>query len=327
MQGVRARYRWIPQTLGLLTPASAFLGIYLGEIFMGITIIYLLVFSMFLDLLFGKDNTDNPNQEAFAHDVIIHLHAILVPILTIYLIYTISISDWSGFLLLGITSVGLSNGALGIITAHELGHRKPRSFSWYLARVDLLSVLYLHFTTEHNYTHHKHWAREVDPTSSKFGDSIYYHFIKTVPLQIKGALSAKKSNTFKQFALEGILAVTIFAISPLGGIAFITQALIAIFLLEFVNYLQHHGLERGEKERAGAHHAWESRHRWSRWTLLELPLHPSHHLKASTHYERLEVHDDSPQLPYGYYVMFWISLIPPLFEKLMRKSHESFLGE
>ena len=98
-------------------------------------------------------------------DIIIHLHAILVPVLTIYLIYTISISDWSGFLVLGIISVGLSNGASGIITAHELGHRRPRSFSWYLARVDLLSVLYLHFTTEHNYTHHKHWAREVDPTS------------------------------------------------------------------------------------------------------------------------------------------------------------------
>ena len=327
MQEVSGQYRWVPQTLGLLTPTSAFIGLYLGEAYMGITILYLLVFSMILDLIFGKDNSDNPDQEGIAHDIIIHTHALLVPILTIYMIYTISTTEWSSYHVLGIISVGLSNGASGIITAHELGHRKPKSFSWYLARLDLMSVLYLHFTTEHNYTHHKHWARPVDPTSSKFGVSIYSHFIRTVPLQIKGALSAKKSNTLKQFAIEATITLVIFAFSPIGGIAFIGQALIAIFLLEFVNYLQHHGLERGEKERAGAQHAWESRHRWSRWTLLELPLHPSHHLKASTHYERLEVHDDSPQLPYGYYVMFWISLIPPLFERLMKKSHDSFLSQ
>ena len=125
------------------------------------------------------------------HDLIIHAHALLVPILTLYLVYTIGTSELTKLNWLGIASVGLSNGASGIITAHELGHRKPKSFSWYMARVDLLCVLYLHFTTEHNYTHHKHWAREVDPTSSKFGQSIYGHFIRTVPKQIKGAYKTK----------------------------------------------------------------------------------------------------------------------------------------
>ena len=52
---------------------------------------------------------------------------------------------------------------------------------------------------------------------------------------------------------------------------------------------------------------------------MELPLHPSHHLKASTRYERLDVHDVAPQLPFGYYVMFWISLVPPLFGRLLKR--------
>jgi alkane 1-monooxygenase len=108
--------------------------------------------------------------------------------------------------------------------------------------------------------------------------------------------------------------------SPAVLLAFVAQAAVAIFLVEYVNYLQHHGLRRGADERPNATHAWESRHRWSRWTLLELPLHPSHHLKASTPYHRLDVHDEAPQLPFGYYVMFWAALIPPLFTNLMRKS-------
>ena len=143
----------------------------------------------------------------------------------------------------------------------------------------------------------------------------------------QGRLQDKIGNTIRQVLLEITLIAAIFLYSIPAGIAFISQALVAVFLLEFVNYLQHHGLVRDQEQRAGPEHAWESRHRWSRWTLLELPLHPSHHLKASTHYERLETHDDSPQLPFGYYVMFWISLIPPLFEKVMRKSHERFLSQ
>ena len=101
--------------------------------------------------------------------------------------------------------------------------------------------------------------------------------------------------------------------------AFLAQAAVAIYLLEFVNYLQHHGLRRGDDERPNATHAWESRHRLSRWTLMELPLHPSHHLKASTPYQRLDVHEEAPQLPLGYYGMFWVALLPPLFGRLMQQ--------
>ena len=54
--------------------------------------------------------------------------------------------------------------------------------------------------------------------------------------------------------------------------------------------------------------------------MMNLPLHAAHHLRSSTPYERLRPYDESPQLPGGYYQMFWIALIPPLFNRLMRKS-------
>ena len=232
--------------------------------------------------------------------------------------------DYTPFIWLAAISVGLSSGASGIVTAHELGHRRPRSASWWLSRLDLMCVLYLHFTIEHNHTHHKHWARPRDPTSSPWGRNVYFHFLRTIPLQLKGAYQARPRDFKYSMLTQACLLIILMFISPLVLGVFLLQAFVAVFLLEFVNYLQHHGLVREDGERANAGHAWESRHRWSRWTLLELPLHPSHHLKSSTPYQRLDAHDESPQLPNGYYVMFWTALIPPLFHYRMKNSYGQY---
>lgn len=311
--------RWTYHLLGLLTPLVTILGIYLGGWWMGSTIYLALGLYPILDYISGTSSEVPSVDSRRPFDIIVHLHGFLVPIVILVLFWKIFTSPIDSFLLLGVVSVGFSSGASGIITAHELGHRKPKSFSWWLARLDLLCVNYLHFTVEHNHTHHKHWARPIDPTSAPVGRNIYYHFLRTIPLQISGAYKARPKDVRLSFLAEAILLISLFLISEIIFLAFIGQAIIAIFLLEFVNYLQHYGLSRGMDERANASHAWESRHRWSRWTLMELPLHPSHHLKSSTPYQELSVHDESPQLPNGYYVMFWTALIPPLFHYRMKK--------
>jgi len=309
--------RWPPHLLGLIAPIYTFLSLYLGSWWMLSAIILVLVIYPILDFVFGKSPPVEPALEGLPFAFIIHFHGLMVPINIAYLLYLIIENSLSGMMLFGVITVGLSTGASGIVTAHELGHRRPRSFSWWLARIDLLSALYLHYTVEHNHTHHKHWARECDPTSSKLGRGFYIHLLQTVPRQIKGAYKAKPGDVKIGFALEIALLVGLAVISKYVLAAFLLQAVIAIILLEFTNYLQHHGLIRAADERGTAQHAWESRHRWSRWTLLELPLHPAHHLKASTPYDKLTTIDDAPQLKYGYYVMFWISLIPPLWHKVM----------
>ena len=315
--------RWLPHLIGLLTPVVTICGILAGGWWMASTIILALGIYPILDLIAGTNSNTNPLEEGKAFDFIVHLHGLLTPLATISLIY-VALTDYSNFIWIGAISVGLSNGASGIVTAHELGHRRPRSPSWWLSRLNLLCVLYLHFTVEHNHTHHKHWARPRDPTSSPWGRNVYFHFLRTIPLQVKGAYRARPRDVKYSFIVEAILLLALVLISPAVLAIFLVQAVVAVFLLEFVNYLQHHGLIRGEDERPNASHAWESRHRWSRWTLLELPLHPSHHLKSSTPYQRLDSHDESPQLPNGYYVMFWIALIPPIFHRRMKRSYEQF---
>jgi alkane 1-monooxygenase len=312
--------RWMPHLLGLITPLATLFGVLMGGWWSATTIVLLLVVYPFLDVLLGDDDSAAPVNKGRMFDSIVHLHGVLVPVAVLVLLWQIHVTGLDQFTVLAAVSIGLSSGASGIVTAHELGHRRPRSFSWWLARLDLLCVMYLHYTTEHNHTHHKHWARDVDPTSSPVGRNLYVHVFRTVPLQAVGAWRARPVDTGRCFAIEGFLLVGMFLFNPavLGG--FLLQAGVAVFVLEYVNYLQHHGLHRGDDERGGAVHAWEGRSRWSRWTLLELPLHPSHHLKSSLPYYSLETHDDAPQLPFGFYMMFWLALIPPVFSRVMAAS-------
>ena len=320
--------KWAPHLVGLATPLSAIICLMIGGWWMVLPIILLLGIYPILDTLGGSTTVHDVEEEGIGHDFIVHLHGIFVPLVVLALLFRI----WDGIgsisIIIPILSAGLATGAAGVVAAHELGHRKPKSFSWWLGRLDLLSVVYLHFTVEHNHTHHKHWAREVDPTSSPWGRSIYAHFLRTVPLQLRNAFRIRPKDTSISVVLEiGLLiALAVWGMDYFA--AFLGQAIVAIYLLEFVNYIQHHGLLRGEDERPNASHAWESRSRWSKYTLMSLPLHASHHLRSSTPYERLKPHDESPQLPGGYYQMFWISLIPPLFHRLMRKrvNHSGGVG-
>ena len=320
--------KWAPHLVGLATPLSAIICLMIGGWWMLLPIILLLGIYPILDTLGGSTTVHDVEEEGIGHDFIVHLHGIFVPLVVLALLFRI----WDGIgsisIIIPILSAGLATGAAGVVAAHELGHRKPKSISWWLGRLDLLSVVYLHFTVEHNHTHHKHWAREVDPTSSPWGRSIYAHFLRTVPLQLRNAFRIRPKDTSISVVLEiGLLiALAVWGMDYFA--AFLGQAIVAIYLLEFVNYIQHHGLLRGEDERPNASHAWESRSRWSKYTLMSLPLHASHHLRSSTPYERLKPHDESPQLPGGYYQMFWISLIPPLFHRLMRKrvNHSGGVG-
>lgn len=312
--------KWAPHLIGLLTPVSAAIALVVGGWWMLTPIVLLLGLYPFLDSIAGSSTIHDVEEEGRGHNVIVHLHGILVPVVVVCLLYRISAGLGSIPMVIPVLSTGLATGAAGVVAAHELGHRRPRSASWWLGRLDLLSVLYLHFTVEHNHTHHKHWAREVDPTSSPWGRSVYGHLVRTVPRQLRNAYRIRKKDTTVSILVE----ITLLASLAIWGlpylVAFVGQAFVAIYLLEFVNFIQHHGLQRGEDERPNAGHAWESRTRWSRYTLMNLPLHAAHHLRSSTPYERLRPYDESPQLPGGYYQMFWIALIPPLFNRLMQRS-------
>ncbi len=116
------------------------------------------------------------------------------------------------------------------------------------------------------------------------------------------------------FAMFGWMPLLLFIMAAING----------ILLLETVNYIEHYGLQRkqiedGKYERALPEHSWNSNHVIGRVMLFELSRHSDHHYLASRKYQVLRHHENSPQMPTGYPGMMLLSLLPPVWFKIMNK--------
>ncbi len=318
---------WGFHLLGLITPLLVVAGNLAGGPWALMGLVYMLGLGPLLDVALGRAARPRPPRESGRpFEALLYVHAALQFGALGTLLYRALLDGgaWTTWAAAG--STGLSSGVSGIIVAHELGHRRPRSFAWWVGQANLLSVLYLHFTTEHNHTHHRLVATREDPASAHRGESLWAFVVRTVPGQLRDALRVHASrgrtgwrNPVARGVLVEIAVVAGVAVvlGPWVAAAFVVQAALAVFLLEYINYIRHYGLERKVGERQTERHSWQSEERWSRWTLLELTRHPAHHLKASLPFWKLRPYDDAPSLPSGYYGCFWIAVIPPLWRRVM----------
>lgn len=235
-----------------------------------------------------------------------------------------------------IFALGLMCGVLGINVGHELGHRvkKPERL---LAKIALMTSLYMHFFIEHNRGHHKRVATEEDPATARYGEIVYTFWFRSIALSYLSAweLEFKRlgqrnlplwswRNEMLQYHLIQIGWLVLIGGLFGGGalLAYIGAALIGVLLLETVNYIEHYGLQRERKtsgayERVAPHHSWNSNHVMGRLLLFELSRHSDHHFMASRKYQILRHHEDAPQMPTGYPGMMVLSLLPPLWFRIM----------
>jgi alkane 1-monooxygenase len=239
--------------------------------------------------------------------------------------------------LVGMTlSMGATAGAIGITFAHELVHRR-HALERALGEILLASVSYTHFAIEHVHGHHRHVATPEDPATARFGESFYRFLPRTLAGGVTSAWHLERdrlarrarpafsvSNRMLRYALtQALLYPLVWAIfGTVGVMVFAGQAVIAIMLLEVINYVEHYGLMRkevapGEYERIAAHHSWDSSFRLSNWMLINLARHSDHHCAAAKRYQSLELLAQAPQLPAGYGAMLLIALMPPLWFRIM----------
>lgn len=245
----------------------------------------------------------------------------------------LSLTEWVG----NITAMGLACGVIGINAAHELGHRLSK-YEQNMSKALLLTSLYMHFFIEHNRGHHKNVSTIEDPSSARYGETLFAFHVRSV---VGAWLSAWRieekrlrhenlplcswHNEMLRFQIIQIVFLAI--IGWVFGIkimlAFIASAVIGFLLLETVNYIEHYGLRRQKKgdryERTLPIHSWNSNHPIGRLLLLELSRHSDHHYIASRKYPLLRHHDNSPQMPTGYPGMMLLALIPPLWFRVMHK--------
>jgi alkane 1-monooxygenase len=81
----------------------------------------------------------------------------------------------------------------------------------------------------------------------------------------------------------------------------------------------------GNYEKLGGHHAWSAGRHNTTVDLFHLENHSHHHMQPNLSFEKLTVKQDAPQHPAGYSFMVLLTLVPPLWFKIMNKRIPSHL--
>jgi alkane 1-monooxygenase len=224
---------------------------------------------------------------------------------------------WRVDTLVAILLVGINSGYSGLVVAHELIHR-PQRHMQQLGRLLLCTVVYEHFATEHIRGHHARVGTAADPATARFGEHGLRFFLRTVPAQFLSAwrLEAKRlgdehmrpwdprllrSRVVHGLVVEwGAALAMLVVLGPGAAAVFLLQAVLAIRLLEAVNYFEHWGLARTTRK-VRTVDSWDTDSWFTLYTLVGLSRHADHHAYAARPYQQLRFMEESPKLPYGYF--------------------------
>ena len=292
----------------------------------------------------NPDNEDpnTPDDQLYWYKAITMIWApvqfVLLFGLLIYTAQTTHLSTFEKWALF--FGVGVISGTIGINYSHELMHQKNKVERW-MADVLLAMVLYSHFRSEHLLVHHRYVATPKDPVSARYNETFYRYFPRVLHQCFWSAFNAEAamlkrkdkpwtdlSNPFfRYWALQLGFVILAFVVAGWKGVfLFATQAFVAIWHLELVNYIEHYGLTRkhlgnGEYEHVLPRHSWNASHKASNWLLINLQRHSDHHYKPDRRFPLLQTYTevDAPQLPYGYPVMGVIAMISPWWKSVMNR--------
>jgi alkane 1-monooxygenase len=317
-------------------PLAGFLGVHYGGAWSPGSIYVAFVLLPLLELFLPTDTSNAPETEEADRsktrffDWLLYLNLPILYGIVGYFLYVGTTRDLSGWETFGmICNVGLLIGANGINVGHELGHRAKRG-EQLIAQGLLLTGLYMHFFIEHNRGHHRHVATPRDPATSRKGQSVYAFWLRSVALSYVDAwrLDRPLMIRFQIVQLAYLALVTLlFGWAGLG--LAVAAAVFGFLMLETVNYIEHYGLlrrqnERGRYEPVLPIHSWNSDHELGRILLYELTRHSDHHYQSTRKYQILRRHQESPQLPTGYPGCMLLSLVPPLWFRIMDRRVEEF---
>lgn len=238
-------------------------------------------------------------------------------------------------------------GGIAINTAHELGHQRARSERW-LSKIALAQTGYGHFFVEHNRGHHARVATVEDPASSRLGENVYFFYCRSILGSLRSAWSIEARRlrrrggsvwTLRNDTLNAWLMTVVLFAALIAGFGvevvpwLIGQALIGVFLLETINYLEHYGLRRQRRadgcyEQVRPSHSWNSNSVISNVFLFHLQRHSDHHANPQRRYQALCHAEEAPQLPAGYAAMVVLALCPPLWRRVMdRRVADHYRGD
>ena len=237
----------------------------------------------------------------------------------------------TGLDLIGATcSMGIFAG-IGIIYGHELSHTK--GFSFVISRLMMGLSGSSHFCYAHVYNHHLELASEDDPATAPRGRSIYAHLPLSYFGQSKFLLEMEQKRLkrlgvpflswqnrwIRGFMMSVPSVFLFFFVGGWIGIGCLAIVwLISNFELEALNYLEHYGLIREKGRPIDYRHSWDNATAFTSWFFIEIGRQGDHHDRGETHFWELD-EVGAPNTGWGYFTMFAIALVPPLFHAYMKK--------
>lgn len=334
-------------------PLSFLISYYSGNVYM----LYALPVMMFLvmpiiDPLIGldNDNYDSASERELKDDAfyrrILYAWTFVQTSMMIWLIYVFASNDLQlNTIIPMVINTMIMNGGAGIVVAHELGH-KNNKLDKYLAKLLLIQVFYGHYTVKHNRGHHVNVGTPLDTATSKLNQTYYSFWLQSVVGGFRSAIEIEdeylktkkiKKSLFNHevyysvffsllFLFVSSAIIYLFNVDMLTSyiMFFLMQTFLSFSLLEAVDYIEHYGIVRNIKadnsfEKTNATHSWNANFILSNYFLFQLQRHSDHHLYATKNYQILKQYDESPQLPNGYPGMVLLTLLPPLWFKVMNK--------
>ncbi|MDH4585582.1 alkane 1-monooxygenase [Pseudomonas sp. BN415] len=327
--------------LALLHPLSVGLGLWMGGNWVYSTVILSAVVYPAVEILTKPTVRKNKvTNLSTAPELLARATAAVVIIVVIITIATIPYGTFTvGEKIVLIYSCGLSTGIVGIVLAHELFHRRP-AVDRYLGTALMFLASYPHFKLQHLYSHHPNVATESDHSSAQRGQTIYIFYIRSI---FSGGMSVWKKECSRSairsnhkyhlihnrvIALWGIqsliYAAVLLLLGPIALAVFMTQGIIAIFVLETVNYIQHYGLTRSpHSHRADYTSSWDN-YSLTNYALFNLGYHSDHHVNPAKPFQLLSQQPAAPVMPYGYFTMAAVALTPPLWRWMMDERSINF---
>ena len=229
-----------------------------------------------------------------------------------------------------IISAGLWAG-IGIIYGHELSHNKKEGF--FISRLIMSLSGASHFTYAHVYQHHLHLGHENDPATAPRGRNVYMHTwlshagqckfsydLETSRLKKKGKSFLSLDNRWILGYLYSLPSIVLFVWAGgfVGVAALLSLWVIANFELEALNFMGHYGLIREKNKPVEHKHSWDNDSVFTDWFFIAIGRQADHHVRGETYFWEL---DDvkGPNYGIGYFSLFLITLVPPLFRSYMKK--------
>ncbi len=331
------------------------LGLTLGGHWIGLGLLMAVVCFVGGDLLGGDDSSEPVYHRPWLLDVLLYSSLPLLLLMYFLLIWLVAPQDLLGYgalvqqltgydalsakannhlaqIALAIFSCGLLSALVGTVVGHELTHRTWHPLSMWVGRWLLAFSCDTAFAIEHVYGHHRYVGTTADPATAPRGRNVYWHIVVST---IKGNRSAwqleaqrlarKRQHRFSYHNryLRGIgmslsLTLLVFMLAGWAGVlTFTVSALLAKAFLEIVNFMEHYGIVRDPATPVQPRHSWNTNKRASSWGMFNLTRHSHHHAEGDVPFYRLRPYPDAPMMLSGYLSTMLLTLIPPLWQRLM----------